>query len=83
MTRADILHFVASVTYMGSSNVLPKAIIFQVIDQAIHPSLIKLNKTTIVYLWHWFHTSYKEGDAENTEILYDDDKEEIVDEQTP
>jgi hypothetical protein len=50
----------------------------------VHP-LIKLSKTTFEYLWRWFHTSYKEGDADDAEVSDDGDLEdkEIVEEQTP
>jgi hypothetical protein len=86
IARADILCFLATITYMGIIQCPAKRDYFPV-DRAnylpIHP-LIEIVKTTFQYLCHWFSTSNVEGHADDTKTLYgnDVDEEETVEKQT-
>lgn len=74
VTKADILRFLATCSYMGVVRLPAKSDYFPGKNSNYLPShpLIRINKTMFDYLWVYFHTSYHENDDDD-EILDDDD----------
>lgn len=87
ISKADILRFLATISYMGLCRLPAKKDYFPGKRSDVLPShpLIKIKRVVFDYLWRYFHTSYTHGQQEDeTDVdMEDEDDEEIIDESIP
>lgn len=83
VNRAEILRFMAILTYMGVVKLPAKTDYWPSVDDdwwPTHPA-IRLKKTRFLYIWRTFHTAYRPADrmpqAEEEEEEFSDAEEDI------